>query len=177
MKSSEVIKKLQSTYPQVVLQETEFLGQYTVQVRKENLKEVLTYLKGTISPGYELMDLSGIDYLHPEKFTKVYYLLHNPTNFERLIVAVYVRREEKIPSVTSLWEGADWYERELYDMFGIHFEEHPDLKRILMPDDWVGHPMRRDYALTEEPVQFKYGVKPKVPSKIIPYVPGNKKNQ
>ena len=50
-------------------------------------------------------------------------------------------------------------------MFGVHFDGHPDLKRILMPDDWKGHPMRRDYALTEEPVEFKHGVKPKVPRK------------
>jgi len=69
-----------------------------------------------------------------------------------------------------LWEGADWYERELYDLFGLYFDGHPDLKRILMPDDWKGHPLRRDYALTEEPVEFKHGVKPKVPSEVIPYV-------
>jgi NADH-quinone oxidoreductase subunit C len=133
---------------------------------KEKLKEVLTQLKGE---GFAvLMDLTAVDYLAPVQ-TKVIYFLQHPESLERLLVEVFIDRGEKLPSVTDLWPGADWYERELFDMFGVEFEGHPDLKRILMPDDWRGHPMRRDYALSEEPVQFKHGVKPKVPSEIIPY--------
>ena len=85
-------------------------------------------------------------------------------------MTVSLARGEEIQTVTDLWAGADWYERELYDLFGIHFHGHPDLTRILMPDDWHGHPLRKDYALTEEPVEFKHGVKPKLPSQIIPNV-------
>ncbi len=135
------------------------------QVQKHELIDVLKTLKTT---GFEvLMDLTSVDYI---THMKVIYFLHNPSTYERIQVQVQIIRDEALPSVTPIWEGANWYERELYDMFGITFEGHPDLTRILMPDDWKGHPMRKDYALTEEPVAFKHGVEPKIPSEIIPYV-------
>ena len=144
-----------------------------LEVTKDQLKEVLSEKKRA---GYTvLMDLSAVDYIYPTPRTKVFYLLHNPTDFSRIRVYVFVAREEPLPSVTEIWAGADWYERELYDLFGVLFQGHPQLERILMPDDWVGHPLRRDYPLTEESVQFKHGVKPKIPSEIIAY-DGREKN-
>jgi NADH-quinone oxidoreductase subunit C len=167
--NAETLQYIRTTIGHAIVQEIEFLGETTLEVRKENLIEVLAALKQTPTPGFEvLMDLTGVDYLEPVKRTKVVYWLHNPTNLSRIRVVLYANRDEAIPSVTQLWEGADWYERELYDLFGVRLEGHPDMKRILMPDDWIGHPLRRDYPLTEEPVEFKYGVKPKVPSEIIP---------
>lgn len=165
MKTFDVVQDLKT---KADIKEHEFCGEFTLEVRKEQLKEVLLYLKEQTKPGYEvLMDLTGVDYIHPEKRTKVVYWLHNPTNYERIRIIVFAHRDESIPSVTDLWKGADWYERELFDLFGVKFDGHPDLKRILMPDDWKGHPLRRDYALTEEKVQFKHDVLPKIPSKII----------
>lgn len=171
MNTAEVVQQLKNTSPQLIAREEEFLGEITLEATKENLKEILAYFKQTPGPGYEvLMDLTGVDYLEPEKRTKVVYWLHNPINYQRVRIIVFVERQGTLPSVIDLWEGADWYERELYDLFGVLFTGHPDLKRILMPDDWRGHPLRRDYALTEESVEFKHGVKPKVPSEIIPHV-------
>lgn len=143
------------------------------RVTKDQLVRVLSEKRDA---GFKvLMDLSAVDYLYPTARTKVFYLLHNPANFSRVRIEVFVARGESLPSVTSLWEGANWYERELYDLFGVLFDDHPNLERILMPDDWTGHPLRRDYPLTEEAVQFKHGVTPKIPSEIIPYVGRHKR--
>lgn len=149
----------------------------TVEIATEAIKEILAFLKQTPEPGYEfLIDLTAVDYLQPKPRTKVVYFLYNPTTHQRLRVFISAKRLSVIPSVTDLWKGANWYECELYDLFGLHFEDHPDLKRILMPDDWSGHPLLRDYALTEEPVEFKHGVMPKTPSQIIKGTYGDEKN-
>jgi NADH-quinone oxidoreductase subunit C len=162
--------QLREKIPQGVVNITELFGEITVEMRVENIKDALRFLKDPAGPGYEvLMDYTGVDYLFPEKSTKVLYFLHNPTDLSRLRLFVQVPRGKELPSITDLWLGASWYERELYDLFGVRFQGHPDLKRILMPDDWVGHPLRRDYKLTEESVEFKHGVTPKVPSEIIPH--------
>lgn len=169
MKTSEAVQQLKDSMGEKIAMEIQFLGETTLEVSKDDLKRVLGFFKNE-SGFATLMDLTGVDYLTPTKHTKVVYWLHNPAIYSRIRIAVRVEREEKIPSVTDLWAGADWYEREIFDLFGVTFEGHPDLKRILMPDNWKGHPLRRDYALTEESVEFKHGVKPKVPSEIIPNV-------
>jgi NADH-quinone oxidoreductase subunit C len=116
-----------------------------------------------------LIDQSAVDFLGNPPYSEVIYFLYNPYTNDRVRFSVHVMRSESLPSVTPLWPGANWYERELYDLYGIHFEGHPDLKRILMPDDWKGHPLRRDYALGEEIVEFKNDVVPKPPSDLIPH--------
>lgn len=143
------------------------------EITKDNLISTLNAYKAA---GYTvLMDLTGVDYLYPTPRTKVLYFLHNPETQARNLLAVYVSRDESLPSCTSIWEGANWYERELYDLLGVRFDDHPALTRILMPDDWVGHPLCRDYPLTEEAVQFKHERKPKIPSQIIGYVENNQR--
>lgn len=168
MKTSEVLVFVKERFKDAIIKETVFRGETTIEVRKVELIELLTDLKKKPSLGFEvLMDLTGVDYIEPTPGTRIIYWLHNPNNYERLRITLFAQRDERVPSVVHLWEGADWYERELYDLFGVPFDGHPDLKRILLPDDWKGHPLRKDYPLTEEPVEFKHGVKPKVPSEII----------
>jgi NADH-quinone oxidoreductase subunit C len=176
MHAKEAMAFLHEKLPQAVIDETQFMDQAALQIDKRFLKQSLQLLKQVPGPGFEvLVDLTGVDYLDPAGHkTKIVYLLRQPTNHVCLRLVLFAARGETLPSVTDLWEGADWYERELYDLFGVVFDGHPDLKRILMPDDWNGHPLRRDYALTEESVEFKHGVKPKVPSEIIPYVKDRK---
>ena len=102
--------------------------------------------------GFDLLvDLGGVDYLNYPDATDRYavvYALANTATAERLVVKAYANDPDPtLPSVVPLWEGADWLEREVYDLFGLTFTGHPDLRRILMPDGFEGHPLRKDYPL------------------------------
>ncbi len=123
----------------------------TIEVARENFVELVSYLKDR---GFNhLIDLCGVDYLNytpfpkRERFELIYHLFNIQ---ERILVRIKVPIPEKDAwqySLVSLWKTADWFERECYDMFGIRFKGHPDLRRLLMPEDWVGHPLRKDYPL------------------------------
>lgn len=131
----------------------------TVIAPRETYKAYLFELK---IAGFRLLsDVVGIDYLEhtdfmPERFAVVYNLT-DPTTAERVLVKVFVPDGVKLPSVTDLWGTADWHEREVYDLFGIEFEGHPDLRKILTPEDLDGHPLRKDFPLGESPTLFREG--------------------
>lgn len=126
----------------------------TFKVKKDKLLEEIKSLK---EKGFDfLMDLCGVDFPQDEERFEVIYLLFSTKDFER--IRLKVRTKDKIPSIVSIFEGADWFEREVYDMFGVFFEGHPDLRRILTGDYFKGHPLRKDYpagkrwACTEDTV-------------------------
>jgi NADH-quinone oxidoreductase subunit C len=102
--------------------------------------------------GFDLLtDVTAVDYLHypdaKDRFGLVY-ILTNTTTGDRVYVKTFLNEPDlSVPSAFSLWKGADWMEREVYDMYGIEFAGHPDLRRILMPEGFVGHPLRKDYPL------------------------------
>jgi NADH-quinone oxidoreductase subunit C len=133
-------------------------GELTLHIRPERIAEVCQVMRDDAGLRFELLSsLSGVDYLGAdERRLHVVYQLTSMT-YRRLVrLEVAVSAEEPhLPSVTSVYPTADWQEREAYDMFGVVFDGHPALTRILMPDDWEGHPQRKDYPLGGVPVEYK----------------------
>jgi NADH-quinone oxidoreductase subunit C len=123
-------------------------ARYVVPVSR--LVELMTWLKTEAGFDY-LADIAGIDYLHYPNATDRYgvvYCLANSETAERLYVKAFANDPDPaLPSVYSLWKGADWMEREVFDMYGVVFEGHPDLRRILMPEGFESYPLRKDYPL------------------------------
>jgi NADH-quinone oxidoreductase subunit C len=127
-----------------------FQDQIRVVVPAGKLHEVLEHLK-TVSGFDFLVDITAVDYLeYPDAVDRfgIVYCLLNTQSGERLIIKTYLNEPElTLKSVNDLWRGADWLEREVFDMFGIVFEGHPDLRRILMPEEFTAFPLRKDYPL------------------------------
>jgi NADH-quinone oxidoreductase subunit C len=128
---------------------SEFRDNRRVMIPADKAYEALKVLKAS---GFDMLcDIAGIDYLgYPDAEDRyaVVYALTNTQTGERLFVKTYVNDPDpELTSVVDLWEGANWMEREVYDLFGITFTGHPDLRRILLPPEFVGHPLRKDYPL------------------------------
>lgn len=146
MSESKVIEKIKKKFGNAVIDSHSFRGDDTIIIRKESLKEICSFLKDDRELDFDyLLDVCGVDYLPKEPRFEVVYHLQSINKRHRIRVKTPVADGEKVDSVASLWATADWTERETYDMFGIEFEGHPDLKRIYMDEDWVGHPLRKDY--------------------------------
>ncbi len=152
------VGKLREQFPQAVLEVAEFRGETMVTIPPGEILAVCRFLRQDPDLAYDLcLFVSAVDRsdlgLSP-RFVVIYQLYSLKHN-RRLRLKVPVSGQApQVDSVTSVWSAADWHERETFDMFGIRFKEHPELRRILMPEDWVGHPLRKDYPLGGEPVQF-----------------------
>ena len=120
-----------------------------VSIEKDDLKEVLLFLKTNSDMKFkQLIDIVGADYPNYENRFKIYYLLLSHEKNLRVKVLINLQLEEKIPSITKLYPSANWMEREVFDMYGIVFKDHPNLKRILTDYEFQGHPLRKDFPLT-----------------------------
>jgi NADH-quinone oxidoreductase subunit C len=145
------VAMVREKFPQAIVEVVDFRGEQTLVLTPESLVGVCRFLQKDL----QFTFLSSVTAVHwPERlprFDVVYHLLSMPNRCElRLKVRVGERREEHpvVPTVSEVWPGANWYEREVFDLFGIHFSGHPDLRRILMPMDWTTHPLRKDYPLS-----------------------------
>ena len=142
-----LVKKLKQEFGDAIGEAQEFIGQLSVRVSREQIVDVCGFLRDNQETQFDyLSDLTCVHYPeHVEApFEVVYNLFSIPGN-ER--VRLKVRNADNVESVTGVWPAANWLEREVFDLFGITFFGHPDLRRLLLPPDWDGHPMRKDYAL------------------------------
>src|SRR5574341_86612 len=157
MDNNSILGKIKSKYTDAIIETVEFRGELTVVIKKEILVEICKFLRDDPDLRFDhLSDVSGVDFLERNpRFDISYHMYSIPTN-HRLRLKVRVNEDETVTSVTSVWSTANWHEREIFDMFGVKFDNHPDLRRILMSDDWVGHPLRKDYPLGYEEVQFTF---------------------
>ena len=152
-----VADALKARFGDAILSVSEFRGETTIGVEPEAIVEVCAFLRDDPAAAYNFMsDISAVDVWPEEPRFQVNYHLYSMTHNSRLRLKVSVRDGQSIPSVAGVWPAADWFERETYDLFGVSFTGHPDLRRILLPDDYLGHPMRRDAPLVEEEVEFTY---------------------
>jgi len=142
------VKKLRENFPNSILEVTTFRDEVTVTVAKGEIFEICKFLHSDPDLQYHLLtDLCGLDFFSETPRFGVVYHLYSLKSNQRLRVKTRVGEMESIPSVESIWKVANWYEREVYDLFGITFENHPDLRRIMLWDGYEGHPLRKDFPV------------------------------
>ncbi len=142
------IAALQAAVPGGVTQISFYVGDWTVIVPATRLLDVARFLRDTPEAGFDFCsDVTASDWPTRAQRFDVIYCLFSTRHRKRVRLKVRAAEAEPVPSVSGIWPAADWLEREVYDLFGVNLTGHPNLKRILMPDDWQGHPQRKDYPL------------------------------
>jgi NADH-quinone oxidoreductase subunit C len=144
------LEAIQAKFADQVVGRSAHAGQAWIEVRRDRILDVLRLLRD--EHGFEgLTDLTAVDYLNqgkPERYAVVYNLYSYSANVRTRVKAWVPEGDPWIDSAAALWRSAPWAEREVFDLFGIRFRGHPDLKRILLPEGYEGHPLRKDYPLT-----------------------------
>ena len=146
---NELVKRLKARFGDAIREAWLDRKQAIVVVARESLDEVARHCRDEEKFDF-LADLTGVDWPRREKRFDVVLNLYSFSRNERLRLKAHVGDGESVPSVAGIWATANWLERECFDMFGIPFEGHPDLRRILLPDEWQGHPLRKDYDILQQ---------------------------
>jgi NADH-quinone oxidoreductase subunit C len=153
MDPAQIAKMIEEKFPGQVVGISSFAGQVAVAVQKDGIVDICRYLHDEPSLRMDhLSDLTAVDYsAYPgdtgPRFEVVYNLISTVHRHRIRIRARVPEEEPRIETVTSVWKTANWHERETFDLMGIVFDKHPDLRRILLPEDWVGHPLRKEYPV------------------------------
>lgn len=152
VKTLPVVSALLASQPEAVREGKLDRGELTLEIAPEKIAEVARFLKDD-QKFARVSTVTGVDWYPQEPRFEVVYHLHSPERNERLRLKCRLEGSNpEIESVTGVWRGANWYERETFDLFGIRFRNHPDLRRIMLPDTWEGHPLRKDYPVTGDRV-------------------------
>jgi NADH-quinone oxidoreductase subunit C len=150
VENSPIVLKVRGWDPEAVAEVSAFRGELTLLLERERLRRTAEFLRD--EPGLEfefLSDISVLDRFPIEPRFELNYHLVSIANRQTLRLRIHLHGSSHpvIETITTVWPTANWHEREIFDLFGIRFEGHPDLRRILMPDDWEGYPLRRDYPV------------------------------
>jgi len=146
---SAMVSKLKGQYGSGIREADTYLGQNYMVVEPSIVAELLQILRDREQFDY-CVDITAVHYPEREKQFDLIWILYSFARNERIRVKIMIADGESVPSAVPLWATANWLEREVFDMFGIRFDGHPDLKRILLPDGWKGHPLRKDYGIIQQ---------------------------
>jgi NADH-quinone oxidoreductase subunit C len=147
---AEIHARVTARFRELVLEFDDSVLNPYMKVAPEGVGDLARYLRDEPDLQFNyLMCLSGVDYGPGKTLGVVYHLQSMPLLHQMVLKVELPRESPALPSVALVWRTADWHEREAYDLYGIRFEGHPDLRRIFLPDDWEGHPLRKDYVVQE----------------------------
>lgn len=154
--AERAVEKLQAQFPELFFEVRRFRDEVTVYVPREHIVEVATFLRDDEEVRYNyLSDLTGNDWPDRDPRFEVIYHLYSMQHFTRLRLKVRVPEDDcTCPTVTGVWSTANWHERETAEMFGIVFEGHPDLRHLILPEEWEGYPLRQDFEIGWEEPEF-----------------------
>ena len=146
---SDLEKSVNSALTTAIKTSKIYFNQLYLEIDIDNLYSTILYLKTNNKCRFrQLIDITAVDYVEKEDRFKIVYLLLSHENNIRVIVNINIEEKEEVPSITKLFPSANWMEREIFDMYGIHFKNHPDLRRILTDYGFKGYPLRKDFPLT-----------------------------